>query len=202
MGRATLVLGGIRSGKSAFAEKLAEKLTGEGPGPTLYLATGQPVDSEMEERIRRHRQNRPAAWRTLEAPLDLAGPLDTALEAEDAPSVVLVDSLDVWVSNLLLDHEDDPAARLEALALSHIQRLMELIGTSKAEFFLVSSEVGLSLVSPNSLGRRFQDLLGLVNQAVAAAASTVYLVTAGLPMQLKGPVKGPATESMKGPGLS
>jgi len=198
VGRATLVLGGIRSGKSAFAEKLAS----QGPASTLYLATGQPVDSEMEERIRRHRQNRSAAWSTLEAPLDLAGPLETALAAEDAPSVVLVDSIDVWVSNLLLDHEDDPAAMLEALALSHIQRLTELMGRSRAEFFLVSSEVGFSLVSTNSLGRRFQDLLGLVNQAVAAAASTVYLVTAGLPMLLKGPVKGPATESMKGPGLS
>ena len=141
----------------------------------------------MEERIRRHRQNRPAAWRTLEAPLDLAGPLGIALGAEDAPSVVLVDSLDGWVSNLLLDHEDDPAPKVEALTLSHIQRLTELMRESQTEFFLVSSEVGLSLVSPNALGRQFQDLLGLVNQAVAAAADTVYLVAAGLPMQLKGP---------------
>ena len=195
MGRATLILGGIRSGKSAFAETLA----GAGRSPALYLATGQPVDSEMEERIRRHRQNRPAAWRTLEAPLDLAGPLGIALAAEDAPSVVLVDSLDVWLSNLLLDHEDDPAPELEALAISHIQRLTELMGESQVEFFLVSSEVGLSLVSPNALGRHFQDLLGLVNQAVAAAADTVYLVAAGLPMLLKGSVKGSVKESVKGP---
>ena len=183
MGLATLILGGLRSGKSALAEKLA----GECRSPTLYLATGQPVDSEMEERIRRHRQNRPVAWRTLEAPLDLASPLKNALAAEDAPSVVLVDSIDVWVSNLLLDHEDEPVPKLEALALSHIQMLTELMGQSQAQFFLVSSEVGFSLVSPNALGRRFQDLLGLVNQALAAAADTVYLVAAGLPMQLKGP---------------
>lgn len=183
MGRATLILGGIRSGKSAFAEKLA----GERRSPTLCLATGRPVDSEMEERIRQHRQNRPAAWRTLEEPLDLVGPLEIALAAEDAPSVVLVDSLDGWVSNLLLDHEDEPAPKVEALALSHIRRLTELMGESQAEFFLVSSEVGLSLVSPNALGRHFQDLLGLVNQAVADAADTVYLVAAGLPLQLKRP---------------
>ena len=145
----------------------------------------------MEERIRQHRQKRPAAWRTLEEPLELAGPLEIALAVEDAPSVVLVESLDGWVSNLLLDHEDEPAPKVEALALSHIQRLTELMGESQAEFFLVSSEVGLSLVSPNALGRHFQDLLGLVNQAVADAADTVYLVTAGLPMLLKGPVKGP-----------
>ena len=173
-------------------------MAGECRSPTLYLATGQPGDSEMEERIRRHRQNRPAAWRTLEQPLDLAGPLETALAAEDAPSVVLVESLDGWVSNLLLDHEDDPAPKVETLALSHIQMLTELMGESQAEFFLVSSEVGFSLVSPNALGRHFQDLLGLVNQAVAAAADTVYLVTAGLPMILKGPPKG----SVKGPDFS
>ena len=123
--------------------------------------------------------------------MDLAGPLEIALAAADAPSVVLVESLDGWVGNLLLDHEDDPAPKLESLALSHIQRLTELMVESQAEFFLVSSEVGFSLVSTNSLGRRFQDLLGLVNQAVAAAVDTVYLVAAGLPMRLKGPAKGP-----------
>ena len=144
----------------------------------------------MEERILRHRQNRPASWRTLEQPLDLAGPLEIALGAEDAPSVVLLESLDGWVSNFLLDREDEPAPKLEALALSHIQSLTELMAESQAEFFLVSSEVGLSLVSPNALGRHFQDLLGLVNQAIAAAAETVYLVAAGLPIKLKGPVKG------------
>ena len=161
MGRATLILGGIRSGKSAFAEKLA----GENLSPTLYLATGLPVDLEMEERIRRHRQNRPAAWRTLEAPLDLTGPLETVMAEENAPSVVLIDSLDGWVGNLLFDHEDYPALKLEALALSHIQRLAELMRESQTEFFLVS-------------------------QVIAASAETVYLVAAGLPMKLKGPAKG------------
>ena len=182
MGRATLILGGIRSGKSGFAEKLAN----ERRGPTLYLATGQIVDSEMEERIRRHRERRPAEWRTLEQPLDLAGPLGLVLAGEDAPSVILVDSLDGWASNFLLHHEAKAAPEVEALALSHVKMLTELMVESQAEFLLVSSEVGLSLVSPNELGRRFQDLLGLVNQAIAAAADTVYLVAAGLPVQLKG----------------
>jgi adenosylcobinamide kinase/adenosylcobinamide-phosphate guanylyltransferase len=177
----TLVLGGVRSGKSAYAEKLA----GELGRPTLYLATAQATDAEMAERIRRHRERRPAEWRTLEEPLDLAGALRGALTALDPPGVVLVDSLDVWVSNLLLQHENLDSKALEALVLGQTDQVIAASRESAAAFFLVSSEVGLSLVPPNPLGRRFQDLLGLVNQRVAAAAQQVYLVVAGIPLEVK-----------------
>lgn len=177
-----LALGGVRSGKSAFAEKLARKLDQR----MLYLATGQATDPEMAERIRRHQESRPASWVTLEEPLELAGALESALAAPEPPGVVLVDSLDLWVSNLLLKHEAETAANLETLALSAVDRMLEVCLGSPAAFFLVSSEVGLSLVPPYPLGRRFQDLLGLVNQKVAAAANRVYLVVAGLPIELKG----------------
>jgi adenosylcobinamide kinase/adenosylcobinamide-phosphate guanylyltransferase len=177
-----VVLGGVRSGKSVFAEKLVRKL-GQ---PTLYLATGQATDPEMAERIRRHRESRPASWITLEEPLELAGALESALAAPGPPGVVLVDSLDIWVSNLLLKHEEETAATLESLARSATDRMLEVCSVSPGAFFLVSSEVGLSLVPPYPLGRRFQDLLGLVNQRVAAAASRVYLVVAGIPVELKG----------------
>jgi adenosylcobinamide kinase/adenosylcobinamide-phosphate guanylyltransferase len=177
-----LVLGGIRSGKSAFAEKLARKLD----QPTLYLATGQATDPEMAERIRRHQESRPVSWTTLEEPLELAGALESVLAAPEPPGVVLVDSLDIWVSNLLLKHEEKTAARLESLALSATDHMLEACSGSSGAFFLVSSEVGLSLVPPYPLGRRFQDLLGLVNQRVAAAADQVYLVVAGIPVELKG----------------
>ncbi len=177
-----LILGGVRSGKSAFAEKLARKLD----QPTLYLATGQATDPEMEERIRRHRRARPDSWATLEDPLDPAAALESALAVPLPPQAILIDSLDVWVGNLLLKHEQEPASEVESLTLSSLDRLLEVCSEAPATFFLVSSEVGLSPVPPNRLGRHFQDLLGLVNQMVAAAADRVYLVVAGIPVEVKG----------------
>ncbi len=181
--RLVLILGGVRSGKSAFAEKLARELD----QPTLYLATGQATDPEMDERIRRHRRSRPDGWTTLEEPLDPAAALEPALAVPQPPQTILVDSLDVWIANLLLKHERESATEVESLALSSLDRLLDVCIKSPATFFLVSSEVGLSPVPPNRLGRHFQDLLGLVNQRVAAAADRVYLVVAGIPMEVKGP---------------
>jgi adenosylcobinamide kinase/adenosylcobinamide-phosphate guanylyltransferase len=178
----SLVLGGVRSGKSAFAEKLVRKL-GQ---PALYLATGVATDGEMAERIRRHRGMRPSSWVTVEEPLALAGRLEAVLAGPEAPGTVLIDCLDVWLGNLLLEHQDQAAEALHSLALSDVDRLLEVCRCSPAAFFLVSSEVGLSLVPSHSLGRCFQDILGLVNQKVADVATQVYLVVAGIPVQIKG----------------
>jgi adenosylcobinamide kinase/adenosylcobinamide-phosphate guanylyltransferase len=177
----TLVLGGVRSGKSAFAEGLAR----ESEGPVLYLATGQVTDDEMAERIRRHREARPGHWDTLEEPLDLSAALRPVLDGLNPPGIVLLDSLDVWVSNLLLRHEGEPFAVVESVTLESLRRMLDLCRDSTADFILVSSEVGLSLVPPTTLGRHFQDLLGLANQKVAAAATRVYLVVAGQPLAIK-----------------
>ena len=181
--RLCLVLGGVRSGKSAFAEKLA----GDLQQPTLYVATGSPTDTDMAERIRRHRESRPVDWSTLEEPVDLPGRLEAALAVADPPGVVLIDSLDLWVSNMLLEHEKEPAEAVSSLTLSALDRLLEVCHHSSASFFIVSSEVGLAPVPPFPLGRRFQDLLGLVNQRVAAAAQRVYMVVAGIPLEIKKP---------------
>jgi adenosylcobinamide kinase/adenosylcobinamide-phosphate guanylyltransferase len=177
-----LILGGVRSGKSSFAEKLAQDM-GE---PTLYVATGLPIDQEMEQRIRRHRESRPAHWKTLEEPINLAAGIETELGSMATPSVVLVDSLDLWVANWLLEHQSKEPGAVEDSVICAIDRLLSMACRTPAAYFLVSSEVGLSLVPPESLGRRFQDLLGLVNQRVAAAADRVYLVVAGIPKQIKG----------------
>ncbi len=180
----SLILGGVRSGKSEFAERLAGDLN----RPTLYVATGRSTDAEMEERIRRHRERRPAHWETLEEPLDLAGGLKTVLSvlsASDPPPAVLVDSVDTWVSNMLLEHPEK-VGRAETLTLAALDRLLEVQRHWPEAWFLVSGEVGLSPVPPNPLGRRFQDLLGLVNQKVAAAAGRVCLVVAGIPVEVKG----------------
>ena len=180
----SLILGGVRSGKSEFAESLARDLN----RPIIYVATGRSIDAEMEERIRRHRERRPAHWKTLEEPLDLAGAL-SALSPSDPPPAVLIDSLDTWVSNLLLEHQlefQEERGQTETLTLAALDRLLEAQRHWPEPWFLVSSEVGLSPVPPNPLGRRFQDLLGLVNQKVAAAADRVSLVVAGIPVEVKG----------------
>jgi len=183
--RLSLVLGGVRSGKSEFGEKLAR----EEDKPVLYVATGLASDPEMEQRIQRHRESRPDKWWTLETPIDLASGLEIAISAADAPDVVLIDSLDSWVGNLLQQHEDEPSDLLGSLVNESLVRMINVFSKSSSSFILVSSEVGLTLVPPFPLGRRFQDLLGLVNQKVAAAADRVYLVVAGVPMTIKSPDK-------------
>ena len=180
-GRITLVLGGVRSGKSAFAEELGQGLD----CPVLYLATGQATDGEMEERIRRHRERRPAHWQTREEPLRPAAALAESLARPNPPDAILLDSLDVWVANLLLAHEDEDAGVVERRALAEVEQLLTRRRQGETEIILVSSEVGLSPVPPNALGRRFQDLLGTVNQRAAAGADEVYLVVAGIPLKVK-----------------
>ena len=178
----TLVMGGVRSGKSAFAEGLVRSLD----LPTAYLATGMAIDDEMEQRIQLHRQGRPSHWVTVEEPLDLAGGLKAACEAPalskagaDAGAVI-IDCIDVWVANMLIEHEDESKERLESLTLNALDDMLDTARGSAAAIIMVSAEVG-----QEPLGRRFQDLLGLVNQRMAAAAERVYLVVAGIPLEIK-----------------
>lgn len=171
--RITLVLGGARSGKSAYAETLVVK---DG-GRRIYLATAQAFDDEMAARIAAHRDRRDAGWRTVEEPLDLAGAL---AGADAADTVVLVDCLTLWLSNLMAA-ERDVAAEVGALTAG-FARL-------RGRVVLVANEVGLGIVPDNALARAFRDLHGTMNQAVAAAADRVVFVAAGLPMVLKGGVE-------------
>lgn len=181
----TLVMGGVRSGKSAFAESLVRS-----PDlPTAYLATGMAIDAEMEQRIQLHRQGRPSHWVTVEEPLDLAGGLKAAFEIpgikKAGTGAVIIDCIDVWVANNLIEHEDESKERLESLTLDALGDLLDTVRSSEAAIIMVSGEVGLSLVAQEPLGRRFQDLLGLVNQRIADAAERVYLVVAGIPLEIK-----------------
>ena len=189
-----LILGGIRSGKSAYAERLAAAAAEPAvpPRPVIYIATGVAVDDAMAARIRRHRERRPAHWQTIEAPLNPVGGLREAhrataavSEPAPAPPLVLLDSLDGWVSNLLLEHEGTPAAELEARVVGAAWRFAAFVGELPADAIIVSGEVGHSPVATSALGRQFQDLLGITNQAMAIAADRVTLVVAGIPMPLK-----------------
>ncbi|PKB72123.1 MAG: bifunctional adenosylcobinamide kinase/adenosylcobinamide-phosphate guanylyltransferase [SAR202 cluster bacterium Io17-Chloro-G6] len=176
-----LVLGGVRSGKSAFAESKVASADQS----TLYVATGLAVDDEMKERIQRHRESRPPHWSTLEEPSKLAEKLAPLLLRPDRPGVVLVDSVDVWVANLLMEHQGSTKAAIEETVMAETGKLLGLVAESCQGFVLVSSEVGMSLVPPEPLGRKFQDVLGMVNQQIAAAATEVFLVVAGLPNRIK-----------------
>ncbi|KRA75515.1 adenosylcobinamide kinase/adenosylcobinamide phosphate guanyltransferase [Caulobacter sp. Root656] len=166
----TLVLGGARSGKSAFAQRAAEALAAD--GRLVMIATAQAFDSEMAERIARHQKDRGPAWTTLEAPLDIAG----ALEGLGADDVVVVDCLTLWLSNLMLAERD---------AATAAAGLVEAAGRFPGTLWLVSNEVGFSIVPDNALARRFRDEAGRLHQALAQAADAVTLVVAGLTLRLK-----------------
>jgi adenosylcobinamide kinase / adenosylcobinamide-phosphate guanylyltransferase len=164
----TLVLGGARSGKSRYAEKLVMAL----PPPWLYVATAEAGDREMAERVAVHQGRRGPNWTTIETPRDIAGVL-----AANANIPALVDCLTLWLSNVLLADADVAA---------EIERLDDALARVSAPTVLVANEVGFGIVPDNALGRRFRDLQGLLNQRIAARADRVVLVVAGLPLTLKG----------------
>jgi len=169
MSRLVLVLGGARSGKSGYAERLVEAES----APWAYLATAEALDAEMADRIAHHRAARPDGWRTRDAPLALARALDELPPEQPA----LVDCLTLWLTNhLLAEHDlDAEAAALEA-ALARRAGLT----------VCVANEVGLGIVPDNALARRFRDAAGRLNQRIAARAARVVFMVAGLPMVVKG----------------
>ncbi len=173
--RLTLILGGMRSGKSSYAQQLAS-----GGERVLFVATAEAGDREMEARIRAHRDSRPADWNTLEEPVELVEALGPVLRSYDT---VLLDCLTLWVSNALLRERDAESAR--RVIISKANKLLELILDSDCSWIVVSNEVGLGLVPATELGRVYADELGRVNQAVAADADEVYFMAAGLPIRLK-----------------
>jgi adenosylcobinamide kinase/adenosylcobinamide-phosphate guanylyltransferase len=165
----TLVLGGARSGKSSFAEQLAESI-----GLTkIYLATATAGDDELHARIAQHRKQRGAGWTTVEEPLAL---VDVLTREATVGRVVLVDCLTLWLSNLMFA-ERDP--EIEA------KRLVRFLDVSRYPIMFVSNEVGLGLVPETPLGRAFRDAQGRLNQIIAAAVPNVAFVAAGLPLWLK-----------------
>ena len=173
-----LILGGARSGKSSYAEKLAAGLGSR----VVYIATAEAKDEEMEARIQTHRLSRPAYWSTLEAPHNVALALSTL---EGRPDVLLLDCLTLLVSNILLKLETKPPTELEVAVQAEIEALLAVQQTLAVPLIIVSNEVGLGLVPPYPLGRVYRDLLGRANQRLAALAHRVIFMVAGLPMNIK-----------------
>ena len=170
--RITFVLGGARSGKSRYAEGLVTAL----PPPWTYVATAEARDAEMAERIAGHRSRRDASWRTIEAPHDLIAAL-----GQSRTSPMLIDCLTLWLSNRLLADADINA---------EIDSLERAFANATSPLVLVANEVGYGIVPDYPLGRRFRDWQGVLNQRLAALADRVVLVVAGLPLALKGRLKG------------
>ncbi len=172
----TLILGGVRSGKSSFAQRLAA-----GSNRVLFLATAEAGDIEMAARIEAHKQSRPAQWDTLEEPLELAAALSTVAGTFD---IVILECLTLWLSNLMLNKPETSEAKVDIP--SRVHELMETYGNGSASWIIVSNEVGLGVIPPTRLGRDFADELGRANQQIAAEADFVYFMAAGLPLQIKG----------------
>lgn len=173
----TFILGGARSGKSRFAQRMAARAQ-----PVCYIATLTPGDDpEMQARRERHRADRPSSWITLEEPLDLAGAVERAAREGGA---VLVDCLTLWLSNLSWEHRESEAALLEAAVQAQLRRVAD--ASQSCRVILVSNEVGSGIVPETALARAFRDLQGFANQWAAELADEAILVVAGLPLYLKG----------------
>jgi adenosyl cobinamide kinase/adenosyl cobinamide phosphate guanylyltransferase len=178
-GKVVLVLGGARAGKSDFARRLAAEVEAENRGQVCFVATAEALDDEMRERIAKHRSERPCHWVTIEEPISL----DSALLLASSASVVVADCITLLVSNWLL-RTDGQATACSGLAES-IDRALQHAASNNQVLILVSNEVGLGLVPDTPLGRQFRDTLGRVNQRLAQAAESVYLLVAGIPIRIK-----------------
>ncbi|GEB34681.1 MULTISPECIES: bifunctional adenosylcobinamide kinase/adenosylcobinamide-phosphate guanylyltransferase [Brevibacillus] len=179
-----LVTGGARSGKSTFAETYAAHLGKAG----VYIATAQAFDEEMRERIARHRARRQQSgflWETVEEPYALADVIRSLQQRDEFKqnqAVVLVDCLIVWLSNWLIRHEQEQAVER---TLAQVDELIAALQHFPGTILFVTNEVGDGLVPEYPLGRMFRDLAGLMNQRMAAAADQVFLLTAGIPLEIK-----------------
>ena len=173
----TLILGGARSGKSTFAEKIAR----ESGKPVLFIATATAGDFEMAGRIRNHQASRPPEWQTLELPHGLGRHL-----ALPVAPVVIVDCITLLVSNLLLSFpENTPAEDIMPHIKAEVDELIAAQVRLGGQWLIVSNEVGLGLVPPYPLGRVYRDALGFANQALACEACRVIFMVAGIPMVIK-----------------
>lgn len=173
MTKIVLFTGGARSGKSTSAERYAQaRLL-----PVVYVATAEAGDGEMRERIALHRERRPATWRTIEAPRDVAARVQDC----EPGTTVLVDCLTLLVSNLLLAHEANPQPVVD----HELDALLDVVKERGLDLIVVTNEVGMGLVPVYPLGRVYRDLLGRATQRIAAAADEVYLVVAGIAVELR-----------------
>ena len=182
MGKLTLIIGGGRSGKSSFAQKLVER----SDQAVTFIATAQALDEEMSARIAKHRAARTALWTTLEIPFNIALYLR---DDSSSAGIYLLDCVTLLVSNLIMQNtKNDIADEQKSLHAveNEIKDLLAYIHENEADWIIVSNEVGQGLVPPYQLGRVYRDLLGMVNQQLAVVADEVYWMVAGIPVLIQG----------------
>lgn len=187
MGKLILVLGGARSGKSTYAQKLAEEVTTDS-SRVVYMATGVVFDDEMRARVEQHQRSRPPEWATIEAPTEVAQAIERAGEEY---AVMIVDCLTILITNWLaergpLEEPTESMDELEKVILGQIEGLVRAVRETRATVIVVSNEVGLGVVPAFKAGRMFRDLAGLANQFIAREADEVYVMWAGIPQVIKG----------------
>ena len=183
MSKIILVTGGARSGKSTFAEKLAAKLNGNSKIKKAYIATAQILDAEMVQRVKIHQGRRGEDWQTFEAPFNAEGSIK---EANKISSVILFDCLTIYLSNFIcafdtLDDLDEINLQLKNV----IHKLMSAAQNINGTIIFVTNEVGDGIVPENKLARIYRDCAGIANQMIASIADEVYLVVAGIPINIK-----------------
>jgi adenosylcobinamide kinase/adenosylcobinamide-phosphate guanylyltransferase len=185
MGKLILVLGGARSGKSTYAQKLAGETT-TGSNRVAYVATGVSCDDEMRARVEQHRRSRPSGWATIEAPTEVA---QVIKKAGEKYAVMIVDCLTTLITNWLAERGQleptESMVELEKAILGRVKDLTRAAEGARATVIVVSNEVGLGVVPAFKAGRVFRDLAGLANQLVAHEADEVYVMWAGIPQKIK-----------------
>ena len=178
----TLLLGGARSGKSYYAQEAAKKVN-----KVLFVATAEAGDDDMRRRIRKHQEDRPGNWRTLEATIHVGSQILETYRQED---LVIIDCITLLVTNIICqidekNYDTCDEALLEEQVYSEIRELQECLKKVPSSFILVSNEVGWGIVPDNRISRIYRDLLGRANQMLAQSADEVYLMVAGIPLRIK-----------------
>ena len=180
MAEILLVVGGCRSGKSAYAQALAESLAPD----RLFVATCPVIDEEMRARVALHRAaRRDRGWETVEEQFDLAG----VLRRSGRHGVLLVDCITLWINNLLYAAEQEDRTLDEAEVANRCREVLDAAAGCRGTVIFVSNEVGMGIVPENAATRRYRDLVGRANQVIAARADGVTLVSCGIPLPLKAP---------------
>ena len=178
-----MIIGGARSGKSSFAQELAVKL-GE---PILFVATAEAKDEEMRRRIEAHKRSRPTLWNTLEAATSVGSQIGKNI---GQARVVIIDCVTLLVNNVLCQHMNGGDNKIDTEVIEQgvtdeITQLIDCMNNSEASFIVVTNEAGTGLIPPNAMARLYRDLLGKVNQMLGQHADCVYLMVAGLPLQVQ-----------------